>query len=202
MKILEYKNVKQLSDLPEDLPSNISECVQEAFGGTIGDEDAKEHMLGDQVLVAKEDIDTSRVVGFSSTSILAPSEKFSDPELAPHRGAYFGGAAIRATDQGRGIYHVLNRHRLHFVLNENVDFIFTQTQNPRVEEAIHTDLLRIGPELGLEVRHLERIKKIGAYGAMLTSKQPYARLLKYDELDYERGDAFILTWHFDRSNSD
>ena len=72
--IHEFRDVASHKDLPEPVVSGLETCIASAFGGGISQQDARDHMAGEQVLVAQVDIDGVPVVkGFSATSIVSRS---------------------------------------------------------------------------------------------------------------------------------
>jgi hypothetical protein len=195
-EIVRFDNVENYTQLPADIAQGIGRAVNSAFGGTVTEEDAREHMAGDQVLVAI-DAGAGVVAGFTSTTITSPRERFGEPILTDHVGTYFAGAAIAKPYQGRGLYHKLNTQRLDYALTNNGECIFTQTQNPRVVEGLTDDLNRLVSTQRIGGFSVSKVIRQGAYGQMLTAEKPVARHLELD-LDYERGDAAVVTWHLEK----
>lgn len=196
LEIKEFRGVQSHNDLPDDVVLGLEDCISSAFDGGVTQEDAHGHMVGGQILVALANLDGKyAVAGFSSTTIDSPANVFNDPELEDKQGAYFAGAAIKKDLQSAGLYHTINRHRLGFVLEHDVDMIFTRTQNPRVQEGISGSLERFQQDGLIVVQGLQTIVKRGVYGKMLTKDKPEARQLSYDDdFDHANGDAKILTW--------
>ena len=128
----------------------------------------------------------------------SPAELFDNDSLKDKQGAYFAGAAICSTAQGTGLYHMLNQQRIDFAFFREADFIFTRTQNPRVQEGITTSMERLVDEGELVKYSMQRVIMQGAYPGMLTSTKPVGRKVKYDDLQYDRGDAAIIIWDFVR----
>jgi hypothetical protein len=198
-EVHEFHDVTSHVDLPDHVVSGLETCIASAFGGGITQDDAREHMAGQQVLVANANLDGTYVVkGFSSTTITSPAEVFGDGTLSNEKGAYFAGAAICSTAQGNGLYHDLNQRRVGFALDHGVETIFTRTQNPRVEEGITASVVRLVEEGVISTYGLSRIVCRGVYGKMLTATRPSGRRVVYDNIDYANGDANILTWRFQR----
>jgi hypothetical protein len=198
-EIREFRDITSYQDLPEPLVSGLETCIFSAFGGGITQEDARAHMAGQQVLVASVELNGISIIkGFSSTTIISPAEIFGDSSLSLERGAYFAGAAICSTAQGNGLYHDLNRLRIAFAESKEAEMLFTRTQNPRVEEGITSSVERLVTEGSISTYGLTRIIRSGVYGKMLTATKPQGRKLRYDELDYDRGDAAILIWRLQK----
>lgn len=196
-EIRAFNTISSHEDLPDHVVSGLETCIASAFGGCITQEDAREHMAGEQVLVVGAELnDTYVVKGFSSTSITSPAEIFCNDALTSEEGAYFAGAAICNTAQGNGLYHELNQKRLEFALERKVGMVFTRTQNPRVEEGITSSFERLIEKGVISVYGLSRTICRGAYGKILTATRPIARRVVYNDLDYANGDANILTWRF------
>ncbi|HEV2403211.1 MAG TPA: hypothetical protein VGS08_03340 [Candidatus Saccharimonadales bacterium] len=195
--IQEFRDVTTYDQLG-DLVPGLEACITSAFGGTITEEDARYHMAGQQVLVATMNPSEKMVIGFASASVISPREEFGNPDLTDQEGLYFIGAAIHRAAQGNGLYHGLNSRRLDFGLSAGVDFVYTRTQNPRVQEGI-THLLDKRVTAG-QIRGYEvgRMVCRGAYGRMLTREKPVARDLCFEDIDYDNGDAAILTWQLSR----
>lgn len=195
--LYEFENIHSHSELPPQAVVAIGECVDNAFGGRVTSNDALEHMVGDQLLIAADkNHGFEHVHGFSATKLVAPSEYFSDDSLFADVGGYFAAAAVRKESQSHGLYLDLNKRRLDYVLKNGVKHVFTRTQNPRVEEGItHSIDVLVANDVvnGYEVG---RVLLKGVYGKMLTATQPTSRHLSYNDIDYENGDAVMVTWRF------
>ena len=126
---------------------------------------------------------------------MSPASKFPDCELSDVDQCYFAGAAVARNEQGNGIYHILNRRRLEFAKEQDKLDIFTQTQNPRVIEGISHTIAIVSSELGLSLSGVEKLVRRKAYGSMLTADKPFSRQVELNDIDYEAGDAYIMTWH-------
>lgn len=196
IEFLELRNVSHYTELDEAIQQGIRGCIDSAFGGTITDEDALDHMRGDQLLVAR---DEHTVVAFSSTSFRSMREVAEHDGFGEEPALYFAAAAVSKTAQGTGLYKVMNARRLALLDEQGVETstVFTRTQNPRVQHGIGeaiTNYLRSGVSV-YEGFQFERVLFRGHYGRMLTKDRPEARQVSYDdELDATNGDAYILKW--------
>lgn len=190
----EFIGIDHHSQLPDELVSSIGLCVLEAFGSSMAGEDVSPNIHGEQVIAVYPDVNRTRVVAFGAADILSPRSKFGDESLSDRIGCYFAAATIAPDFQGRGIYRMLNARRLQFAVDSLLDTIFTQTQNPRVQEGITNTIRRLEPTTGVSLQGIDRVVRRGAYGKMLTDTQPFARQLSYDDIDYDAGDAAVVTW--------
>lgn len=196
IEFLELRNVSHHSELDEGIQQGIRGCVDSAFGGTITEEDALEHMCGDQLLLVR---DEDSVIAFSSTSVRSLREVTKHEGFDEEPALYFAAAAVSRTAQSRGLYKEMNARRVTLLDEEGVDtsVIFTRTQNPRVQHGIGkaiTSYIDSGVSTYQGFR-FERILFRGYYGRMLTKDKPKARQVSYDdELDTANGDAYILKW--------
>ena len=192
----EFRNIADYSELPSGVVDKLRICIASAFGGTITEEDASNHISGDQLLVlSKVDVDeVPSILAFSSTSMVSPREQFLDDSFTDLVGCYFAGAAIAREFQSNGFYHELNKRRVLFAIQQQASFIFTRTQNPRVHESISKALEVMSSERLIGLAGMTRVIKEGVYGRMLTAEKPVAREVNYDDLDQENGDAAIITW--------
>lgn len=199
-EINQYRGIRSHHDLPDHEIIGISMCIDHAFGGGITPEDAAHHMQGDQILVAKPSTDPpddARILGFTSTSINIPHDEFSVEGLSRNPALYFAGAAIAQEAQGDGLYGMMNEYRFDYGFEHDLDLVYTRTQNPRVEEGITSSIERLIEARRIKSFKLARYVCRGAYGKMLTAQKPIARRISYDFLDYDEGDAVILTWQLD-----
>lgn len=196
-ELYEFERVASHNELPPQAVVAIGECVDSAFGGRVTKDDALEHMSGDQILIAADkDQGFEHIHAFSATKIVAPNSYFNDDSLSSEVGGYFAAAAVRKESQSHGLYLELNGRRLDYVLKNGAKHVFTRTQNPRVEEGITHSidvLVANGTITGYDVG---RVVLRGVYGKMLTATRPTSRHLSYDEIDYENGDAVMVTWRF------
>lgn len=199
-EVSEHRDVSSHLQLPDGETEELERCIANAFGERITPEDARSHMMGKQVLVARflSDEFPPEVVGFSATSIDVPSEQFQLDELSSEPGIYFAGAAITQKHQGTGLYGTLNESRLQLAFENDIDHIYTRTQNPRVEEGITSSLERLVEQHKIRAFKLGRVIMRGAYGKMLTAEKPTAREISYDDFNYEKGDAAVITWQLER----
>ncbi len=197
--VSEYKNIKAHTDLPPEIVQGIGACVLRAFGNHMDEDDIANHIQGDLVISIHDDNRDNHVVAFGVASLLSPYDKFNDKHLSRATGCYFAAAAIASDQQSRGLYHVLNERRFGLAIQNDIDTIFTQTQNPRVQEGITNSILRLESTTGIGIRSIERIVRQGVYGRMLTDSQPTAKNLSYEDIDYARGDAAIITWNLERN---
>lgn len=196
----EFRDIEQHDMLPKELVAKIGACILEAFGRPKNSEDMSRKIHGDQLLAVYPDASRERVIAFGAADIMSPQQKFDDAFLSDEVGCYFAAATISPEFQGRGIYQTLNAQRLEFAADALLDTLFTQTQNPRVQEGITHTIRRLEPVTGVSIRSIDRVLRPGAYGRMLTDVRPYARSLSYDDIDYERGDAAVVTWRLDYAN--
>lgn len=194
-ELTEYRNVGSVDDLPPDESVQIAECITSAFAGGIRADDARAHMSGGQVLVAREvleDGQVGEVAGFTSTSIISPYDLFALEGLSRNRAAYFAGAAIAAQYQGQGLYSQLFSARIRYAFESEVDTIYTRTQNPRVFR---------GLESGVRGLVEARIIRDYVVGQQICRSAYYGRLMQnmpeeFEDLDTDAGDAKIFTWSF------
>lgn len=187
----EFTNLPSPDGLPKKVRHGVFNCIESAFGGTVTTEDAAMHMQGDQVLVIYDRTDT--VVGFSATRIMHGESEINGLAL-PAEQAYFAAAAIAKPFQGNGLYNRLNQKRMDFVCRENINDIVTRTQNPRVEQGITRAVQRLVSGNIVGSFAIARQLTVGAYGHMLTAVRPYANNVRYDNIDYNRGDANLIAW--------
>lgn len=200
-----YEGIQNYQQLPGEVVDGVAQAIGSAFDGNIKPEDAREHMAGGQVLVArfsKEAHSSGVVAGFTSSTIATPKETFSNRELSDETGLYFAGAAIHKDAQRGGLYDEFNRRRLGYALGSGVRMLFTRTQNPRVEEGIEKLLQYAVIRKDLSsYRALDRVTCEGVYPGMLTGVKPQGRYVRYDDISYPRGDAFILSWAIEPNDS-
>jgi len=188
-EILEYREVEHHSELPNEVTEGIASCVESAFGGGVTAADAFDHMKGDQLLVARDQ--QQKVLGFAATIIASSGELLETGDT----GAYFAAAAISRDHQGDGLYGALTEMRVRYaLLEQDANLIYTRTQHPRVQEGITSTLERVGELEGFVVSSMERVLLPAFYGHMLTAEKPAAREVEFAELDYTKGDAFLISW--------
>lgn len=197
--VSEYKEVRAHTDLPIEVVRGIGSCVMRAFGDHMDEDDIISHTRGDLIVTVHDASQRDKVVAFGAASLVSAYEQFEDERLSKDLGCYFAAAAIDGDQQGRGLYHILNERRMLLATQSGIQNIFTRTQNPRVQEGITNSIHRLGPTTGVGIRSVDRIVYPGVYGGMLTHSQPKAKNLVYDDINYSRGDAAIITWNLERS---
>lgn len=191
--IQEYNNVETHRQLPPELVQGIEECIDSAFGGSITQEDARQHMSGDQLLLAISG-DEKKVQGFSASKLAVAEKEFQDLKLSSKPGVYLAGTAIALCHQGEGLYDFFNKSRIVFGIEKGAEVVFTRTQNPKVQKGITKTIEQMIREGSISDYALSRIVREGIYGKMLTAKKPTGRGIDFEDIDYERGDAVIITW--------
>ena len=112
-------------------------------------------------------------------------------------------AAVNSETQSRGVYADLIRAELAEAVSNAKEkkalSIYAHTQSPRIEAGIVSGLnarIKEGEIVGFT---LTRVKKPFSDGRMQTKEKPKPCRIKeideaYSELDYEKGDAFSLTF--------
>lgn len=189
-----FKDIKSHTQLEDIVVRGITSCVQSAFEGGVTQEDTLHHMQGDIVTV---DIErrSQDILAFSSTSFCTPNQEFKTDNISDELGCYLAGSTVRKEVQGSGLYKKMNETRIGFALERKLKLVFTRTQNPRVQsgiEAVLTNMIDQGKILDYE---LKRIHIPGCYGQMLTKTKPIDAKVSFDELDYEKGDAYVLLFN-------
>ena len=53
--IQEFNNIRKYLQLPPHVVAGIGACVNSAFGGRVTELDARNHMAGDQILIATDE---------------------------------------------------------------------------------------------------------------------------------------------------
>ncbi len=191
---------------PDD--PRIAEYVEEiitvmkmAFGRPdFPEEDMRNHIGGDLVILgwAEEVLQANgggrerRVVAYASLQ-WGRLRDLVGVGNGEEQGAYLAAAVVDPAYQKQGHYRELTKRRIEAALRRGTGTIFTRTQNPKVELGIRRALEKMG--ISYEV---ERILVHAAYGEQLTSIRPMVKERaiqdEYDQLDYERGDAFVLVF--------
>lgn len=197
--VSEYRDIKVHTDLSSDVVSGIGACCVRAFGDHMDEQDIINHTSGDLIITVQDANHDDSVIAFGAADLLSPYDKFEDERLTRGIGCYFAAAAIALDQQGRGLYHILNERRIQLAVQNDSGSIYTQTQNPRVQEGITNSIRRLEPVTGIGISSIERIVRPAIYEGMLTHTQPVARNLSYDDINYSRGDAAIVTWNLKRS---
>lgn len=183
---LVFNQIKNAREIGAYLQGVLA-CIDSAFEGGVTREDALHHISGDIVTVSHSN---GEVSGFSSTVFDTPRNTVGlGIDVV---GCYLQGATVSKEAQGNGVYKQMNQMRIVEALKRDVPFIYTRTQNPRVEAGIQSALD------AMQVKYsLERVLVPGCYGQMLTKSKPEARGGSFDELDYEAGDAYVLFFILD-----
>lgn len=117
------------------------------------------------------------------------------------------GAVLGMEEQKMGFYRALTRERIEYGLESATRIFKTRTQNPRVEAGICSVFKEITREMIKEVAReipalplfdVQRRIVPSLYGRMLTATRPFSSDAEinahYEQLCYERGDAFELTF--------
>lgn len=185
-----YKSYNSVSEIPKNLLKGAVSCAQDAFGHSMGEAEVVEHLDGDILLI----VERGHVVGFATTRNASPAAMFPKEFVGSESGLYLAGAVVRKEYQGRGLYKELNRIRIGQAMTSGTELIFTRTQNPRVETGMRSVLEEYEEQGYIKGFFLERKKQPGAYGRMLTEQKPVVpEGSPYEDLNYEQGDAFIIT---------
>ncbi|MGD9129320.1 MAG: hypothetical protein PVJ09_02440 [Candidatus Woesebacteria bacterium] len=185
-----FENVTDYSQLDPMIVQGILRCVSGSGMDTTA-EDTLHHIQGDVVTV-NIDRESGEVFAFSSTVFGSPNEIFQSSEFSDVQGCYLAGATIDKERQGTGFYKKMNEGRVGIALDRKLPLIFTRTQNPRVQAGIQA-VLESYKERGLIADYkLDRILIPGCYGHMLTKERPFCDGVSFDELDYDKGDAYVL----------
>lgn len=159
-------------------------------GGAVSRQDTLEHIAGDAVLVALDE--DQKVAGFAAVDVNTEGGPAAEYFQVAYPSAYFAACAIAKRCQGTGLYDQFNQRRLRLALDNGAQQVYTRTQNPRVEEGIVREFNRAVDEGYMRSFAVGRQALRGFYGAMLTSDIPRANHLSYDDLDYAKGDAYML----------
>lgn len=197
--VSEYKEIRTHKDLPVDVVRGIGACCMRAFGDQMDEDDIINHTSGDLIITVHDADQDDQVVAFGAASLISPFEKFEDERLSKEVGCYFAAAAVSGDLQGRGLYHILNERRMQLAIQNDSPTIYTQTQNPRVQEGITNSIRRLEPTTGVGISSIDRIVRPAIYGRMLTHAQPMAKNLSYEDINYARGDAAIIIWKLERN---
>jgi hypothetical protein len=184
-----FENVTSHQQIDPGLVQGIIKCVHES-GMRTTDEDVLNHISGDAVIVYRDD-QTGDVFAFSSTSFTSPNEHMGTTEISDEQGCYLVGATVAKSRQSEGVYKRMNERRIGLGLERGLSLVFTQTQNLRVLNGVQS-VLDMYVEQGLITGYeFERVLNPGCYGRMLTEDMP----LPFPELDYSKGDAYLLLFH-------
>jgi hypothetical protein len=161
-------NIKGTSDIGI-LAQAIFRCFENSFGVAMPEDEMKDAIVGDLVVVVKND--EGDVIGFGSLR-RKPLRKLKhakfegDPDSI---GFYLGAGTVDMKYQNQGIYRMINRFRLERAVLERGEFLSTTTQNPRVEKGVCKILDEIVKEKRIRSYEVERQKIAGFYGRRLTA---------------------------------
>lgn len=184
-----FENVKSYQQIDPDLVQGIIKCVHES-GMRTTDEDVLNHINGDAVIVYRDD-QTGEVFAFSSTAFTSPDEHTGASGISTEEGCYLVGATVAKSRQSEGVYKKMNERRIGLGLDRGLNLVFTQTQNRRVLNGVQSVLEGYVENGRITGYQLEQILVPGCYGRMLTEEVP----LQFPELDYSKGDAYLLLFH-------
>lgn len=187
-----YRNIVIYTQLG-DLVNEIVQCIQNSFDMKMPVNEILPEIRGDYIWIWRNQ--DNRVVGFCSIIFGTPNDLIDDCVASNKSGCYLSAATITKDAQGNGLYKQMTRTRLEIAIEAGLDLIFTQTQNPRIEEGIMSALNEQIEKGSIHQFTIERVLMKGAYGRMLTEEIPKARFIKYSDLDYQNGDAYILLFH-------
>ncbi len=135
------------------------------------------------------------------------SKRFSllrGTRLQNKRVGYLALSAVDTEFQGSGIYQVINRRRVNWLVVDNkIDYICVRTQNPKVFASTKGALEELVKSGQIKSFYLaQKTPHIGVYGQQLTATKPTVEspevLKEFENLNYERGDANIFVWHIER----
>jgi len=195
--------VEDHTQLPPLVVRGISQCVQSAFEGGVTQDDTYHHMRGDVVTIdVREGGDEGDILAFSSTSFGSPNEILGATDISDVPGCYLAGATVSKEAQGSGLYKKMNQTRIGLALERGLGLVFTRTQNPRVQSGIQSVLAGLVEQGKLEGFSLERRLVKGCYGQMLTRTKPVDDKVSFGELDYEKGDAYVLLFRLEYKQGD
>lgn len=188
---LVFENIQDHTKLDTTIVQAIIGCVQSAFEGGVTDDDALQHIQGDLITVDL-DRETGKALSFSSTEFGSPNQIFNQTIISDEEGCYLAGATVAKEAQGYGLYKKMNEYRIHKALNRGCKLLFTRTQNPRVQAGIEATLSTFQRQKLIFSYDMKRILVPGCYGSQLTKTKPVDDKISFSELDYDRGDAYII----------
>ncbi|MBI1969035.1 hypothetical protein HYS49_03935 [Candidatus Woesearchaeota archaeon] len=179
-RYLELPKVKY-SLLAGPLEEGLIEVGLDAFGPGMTREEIMEHILPtDSVYIAYTE---REIVGFATAML-----KNDAVDLV--------GAAIKEKAQQAGIYSYFTLRRINLGISRGRTKVKLRTHNPKVELGVRSCLDSLITVGFLAAYAVQREKKPGLYGRMLTAAQPYSGKENidtlYTELCYPQGDAFAL----------
>ncbi len=171
----------------EQLQKDTKELVRvgkSAFGASMSAEEIIDHLDGD-VLVAKAG--DGKIAAFH-TSLQDPGNS----------SLYISGVAVEASSQGNKLSEILHHRAISNALTNSCRSVSVRTQNPRIEKGITSTMKGLVASGDIRSFRIERAKRQGLYGRMLTDVKPTAGDAEpYADLDYPKGDAFVLTYHIE-----
>lgn len=194
-----FENIANYAQLDPSIVQGIIRCVSSS-GMRTTEEDILNHIQGDVITIYRDD-QSGEVFAFSSTAFGTPNELLGSSEISDTYGCYLVGATVSKDKQGMGLYKKMNERRIGFAVDRQLPLVFTRTQNPRVQSAMQGVLDGMREEGRIAGYTLERILVPGHYGKMLTQEKPQDDKLSFDELDYERGDAYLLLFSLEYGSS-
>ena len=171
--------------ISEELFKDVVRISRDSFAPVISDEEVKNLIIGNSLLLVAYNADSMQRVGFAASYY----EK---------NACYFSSSAIMKTEQGNGLYHMFNRLRIRDGLGNGFNTFTVTTQNPKVEKGIASAMNSFLEEGVIDGYSVQRDSIRGYYGRMLTTEVPRSsdecinRPFSY--LNYERGDAFYLSF--------
>lgn len=185
-----FEGVKDYTQLDPSIVQGILLCVPSS-GMRTTDEDTLHHISGDVVHVYT-DSETKQVFAFSSTLFGSPNDIFKSEDISDAYGCYLAGATISKDRQSTGFYKKMNARRIGLAIERGMNLIFTRTQNPRVQSGIQSVLNEMQENGVIGGYEVQRILIPGCYGHMLTEEKPVDDKVSFGELDYDKGDAYVL----------
>lgn len=185
-----FKNISHYTQLDPSILQGILSCVPSS-GMRTTEADTLRHIKGDIVIVYIDD-KSQKVFAFSGTALGTPNELLKSSDISDVYGCYLAGATVSKDKQGTGFYKKMNERRIGVALERKLELVFTRTQNPRVQSGIQAVLDRMREKGLITGYKLERILAPGCYSCMLTEEKPKDDKVSFDELDYEKGDAYVL----------
>lgn len=185
-----FENVTDHTQLDPFIVQGIVRCVPSS-GMRTTDEDTLNHIQGDMVHVYR-DSETKEVFAFSSTVFGSPNDLFKSDKISDTDGCYLAGATISKDRQSTGFYKKMNKRRIGVAVERGLDLVFTRTQNPRVQSGIQSVLNGMQEDGKIKGYEVQRILIPEHYGHMLTEEKPVDNKVSFGELDYDKGDAYVL----------
>jgi len=186
---MRLESFPDLSTASKDYIPGIVRCAQDAFGKTMQEKEVIEH-LGGFLIVA---VDNEDVIAFCVSKTGTFNEVLSLSQVSDMPTVHLVGAAVRSDYQGQGVYKNLNVARLGNAISARIPLIYTRTQNPGVEAGLSATLQNMREQGLIKRFFVTRDKEDGVYGRLLTPNKPsIPPNSPYNELNYDRGDAFHL----------